>query len=38
MNAGSLSPTGGGGAHNNVQPYLSMNYCIAMTGIFPPRS
>jgi microcystin-dependent protein len=38
MNAGSLNPAGGGLAHNNLQPYLSMNYCIALQGIFPPRS
>jgi microcystin-dependent protein len=38
MNPASLSPAGGGLAHNNLQPYLSMNYCIAMQGIFPPRS
>jgi microcystin-dependent protein len=38
MNAGSLNPAGGGAAHNNLQPFLPMNYCIAMTGIFPPRS
>jgi microcystin-dependent protein len=24
--------------HNNMQPYLTMNFCIALTGIFPPRS
>jgi microcystin-dependent protein len=38
MNAASLSPAGGGQPHNNLQPYLSMNYCIALQGIFPPRS
>ena len=37
MNAGSLSTTGGGAGHNNLQPYLSMNYCIALQGTFPPR-
>ena len=38
MNAASLTPAGGGQAHNNLQPYLSLNYCIAMQGIYPPRS
>ena len=38
MNTASLTPAGGGQAHNNLQPYLSMNYCIAMQGIYPPRS
>jgi microcystin-dependent protein len=23
--------------HNNMQPYLTMNFCIAMQGVFPPR-
>ena len=23
--------------HNNMQPYLALNFCIAMQGIFPPR-
>jgi len=24
--------------HSNLQPYLTFNFCIAMVGIFPPRS
>ena len=23
--------------HNNMQPYLTLNFCIAMQGAFPPR-
>ncbi len=23
--------------HNNMQPYLTVNFCIAMQGVFPPR-
>ncbi len=23
--------------HNNMQPYLAVNFCIAMQGVFPPR-
>lgn len=23
--------------HNNMQPYLTMHFCIAMQGVFPPR-
>jgi microcystin-dependent protein len=32
-----LPPAGGGLPHNNMQPYLTLNYCIALQGIFPPR-
>jgi microcystin-dependent protein len=28
---------GGSGPHNNMQPYLAMNFCIALTGVFPQR-
>jgi microcystin-dependent protein len=28
---------GGGTAHNNLMPYLTLNFCIAMQGIFPQR-
>ncbi len=28
----------GGGAHGNVQPYTTLNYCIAITGLFPSRN
>jgi microcystin-dependent protein len=34
----SLSVTGGSLPHNNMQPYLTLNFCIALQGIFPPRS
>lgn len=30
--------TGGSLPHNNLMPYLVFNFCIAMQGIFPPRS
>lgn len=31
-------PTAGGSLpHNNLQPYLVLNFCIALQGIFPPR-
>lgn len=32
-----ISLTGGNGSHNNLQPYLTLGYYIALTGIFPPR-
>ncbi|HSW13537.1 MAG TPA: tail fiber protein [Solimonas sp.] len=37
--AGVPSQTVGGGLpHNNLMPYLTMNFCIALQGVFPPRS
>ena len=33
-----ISNAGGGQSHNNMQPYLSLNFCIALSGIFPSRS
>jgi microcystin-dependent protein len=37
--AGQVAPvTSGGAPHNNLQPYLTLNWCIAMQGIFPSRS
>lgn len=33
-----ISPSGGGAPHNNMQPYLTFNFCIALQGVFPPRS
>lgn len=32
-----LAPTGGTLPHNNMMPYLALNFCIALQGIFPPR-
>lgn len=31
------SPAGGGLPHTNMQPYLTLNFCIALQGVFPPR-
>ena len=30
--------TGGSLPHNNMMPYLTLNFCIALQGVFPPRS
>ena len=38
MNANIVGKTGGGQAHNNMQPYLVVTWCIAVQGLFPPRS
>jgi microcystin-dependent protein len=32
-----LPVAGGSLPHNNMQPYLTMNFCIALQGVFPPR-
>jgi microcystin-dependent protein len=32
-----LAIAGGSLPHNNVQPYLTLNYCIALQGVFPAR-
>jgi microcystin-dependent protein len=34
----SIGPSGGSLPHNNMQPYLTLNFCIALQGVFPPRS
>lgn len=38
MSPQALSPMGGSLPHNNMMPYLVLNFCIALQGIFPPRS
>jgi microcystin-dependent protein len=38
MNAGTIGPTGGSQPHPNIQPYLTLNFCIALQGIFPSRN
>ena len=32
-----LTPAGGSLPHNNLQPYLTLNFCIALQGVFPAR-
>lgn len=32
-----IGVSGGSNPHNNMQPYVAMNYIIALQGIFPPR-
>lgn len=38
MNANALAATGGGQPHNNLPPYLVLNFCIALQGVFPSRN
>ena len=37
MSPQAIQPTGGNQSHENRQPYLAMNYIIALEGIFPSR-
>ena len=36
--SGVVSNTGGGQAHENMQPYLVVDFCIALQGLFPSRN
>jgi microcystin-dependent protein len=33
-----LTPAGGDQPHNNMMPYLTFYFCIALQGVFPPRT
>jgi len=37
LNQNALAPAGGDQPHNNRMPYLTLSFCIAMQGVFPPR-
>ncbi len=38
MKSSAVGNAGSGLPHDNMQPYLTLNYCIALQGIFPARS
>jgi microcystin-dependent protein len=38
LSPNATTPAGGGQPHNNMQPYLTLYFCIALQGVFPPRS
>ncbi len=38
MAPASLSVSGGGQPHNNYMPYLGLNFCIALQGVYPARN
>jgi microcystin-dependent protein len=38
MNPATLAPAGGNQPHPNLQPYSVINFCIALSGIFPSRN
>jgi microcystin-dependent protein len=38
MNAGSVTNVGGSQAHLNMQPFLTLSFCVALQGIFPSQT
>ena len=38
MRSDNLPNVGGGQTHNNRQPYLALNFCVALQGLFPSRN
>lgn len=38
MANGSISPAGGSSPHENRQPFLAVEFCIALVGVFPSRN
>ena len=38
LNAGSVTSVGGSQPHENRMPYLVLNFCIALQGIFPSQN
>jgi microcystin-dependent protein len=38
LSPNSLAPAGGDQPHNNMMPYLTFYFCIALQGVFPPRT
>lgn len=37
LSGNSLAPAGGDQPHNNMQPYLTLSFCISLQGVYPPR-
>jgi microcystin-dependent protein len=38
MNAGTIGNVGGSQAHTNMQPFLTINFSIALQGVFPSQT
>jgi microcystin-dependent protein len=38
MSDNTVTPAGGDQPHNNMMPYLTLNFCIALQGVYPPRT
>lgn len=37
MSGNAIAPAGGDAPHNNMMPFLTFYFCIALQGVFPPR-
>jgi microcystin-dependent protein len=38
MAPGAVTNVGGSQPHTNMQPYLVLNFCIALVGVFPSQN
>src|SRR5262249_52825435 len=38
MNPAAIGVNGGNLPHNNMMPFLTLNFCISLQGVYPPRS
>jgi len=38
LSPNAIGPNNGGQPHNNLMPYLTLNFCIALQGVYPPRT
>ncbi len=38
LRSGTVLNVGGSQGHENMQPYLAVNFCIALQGLFPSRN
>ena len=38
LSPGALASTGNNLGHDNMAPYLTLNFCMALAGIFPSRN
>lgn len=38
VKAGTITNTGGSQSHLNMQPFLTISFCIALSGVFPSQS
>ena len=38
LRSGTVTNAGGGQAHNNMQPFIAVHFCVALQGLFPSRN